>query len=152
MKMTNLFGKILFVWIMMSCQATFAQDPSGQAAALQNVPSGKVVMTWYNAWVNKDWNSLTQTVADGFTFSSPLNDHISLSAVKEVCWPNAALIKRFDVVSFAVEGDHVFVISNGWTTEGKLARNTDYFIIKDGKIKEYECYFGPGISYPLSGK
>ena len=126
--------------------------PAAQAAALKNVPSGKVVMAWYSAWVNKDWNSLTQTVADGFTFSSPLDDHISLSTVKTRCWPNAAKIKRFDVVSFAVDSDHVFVITNGWTTEGKLARNTDYFIVKNGKIKAYECYFGPGINYPLSGK
>lgn len=152
MKISTLFGNILFGCIIMSCQATVAQDPSGQAAALQNVPAGKVVMAWYSAWVNKDWNSLTQTLADGFTFSSPLDDHISLSVVKKRCWPNAAKIKRFDVVSFAVEGDHVFVISNGWTTEGKLARNTDYFVLKDGKIKAYECYFGPGINYPLSGK
>ncbi|HEY1870879.1 MAG TPA: nuclear transport factor 2 family protein [Chitinophagaceae bacterium] len=152
MKMTNFFGKILFVWIIMSSQATFAQDPLGQAAALQNVPKGKVVMAWYSAWVNKDWNSMVQILADGFTFSSPLNDHINVKSFKEVCWPNTYKIKRFDVVKFAVNGNHVFVISDGWTTEGKLARNTDYFLIIDGKIKAYECYFGPGINYPLSGK
>ena len=26
--------------------------------------------------------------------------------------------------------------------------NTEYFKLKDGKITEFTCFFGPGISFP----
>jgi hypothetical protein len=95
---------------------------------------------------------MEQILADGFSFSSPLDDHISLKLFKERCWPNAYKIKRFDVEKLVVHGDEAFVIYNGWTTGGKLFRNSDYFKFKGGKIREYECFFGPGINYPNSGK
>ena len=109
-------------------------------------------MAWYTAWVKKDWNLMQQILADGFTFSSPLDDHIDVKLVKERCWPNAYNLKRFEVEKFVVNGDDVFVISTGWTNNGKSLRNMDCFKVKDGKIKAYECFFGPGISFPNSGK
>ena len=152
MKMTKLFGTILLACLTIFGLTGFAQDSSGVTAAFQNTPNGKIINAWYAAWEKKDWNSLEQVLATGFTFSSPLDDHINVKAVKERCWPNAYNIKRFDVQKFAVNGDEAFVITNGWTTAGKLFRNTDFFRLKDGKIQAYECFFGPGISYPNSGK
>jgi hypothetical protein len=94
------------------------------------------------------WNLMEQVLADGFTFSSPNDDHINLTKYKERCWPNAYKIKKFDLVKLIVNGDDAFVTYNGWTTDGKLFRNTEYFKFKDGKIKENECFFGRGINYP----
>ena len=150
--MTTIIGRILMVWTILSCQEGFAQGPSGPAAALQNTPNGKIIYAWYTAWSKNDWNSLEQVLATGFTFTSPLDDHINVKVVKERCWPNASNIERFEVEKFAVNGDEAFVISKGWNKAGKLLRNTDYFRIKDGKIQAYECFFGPGINFPNSGK
>jgi len=151
--MTNLFGKVLFVWVILSCQAGFAQTITGQTAGLENSPNGKIIKAWYTSWQKADWNLMTQILADGFTFSSPLNDHINIDAVKESCWPNAGKIKSVDVQQLIMNGDAVFVIANAYSTEGKLFRNCDYFKLKDGKISAYECFFGPGINYPNnSGK
>jgi len=50
-------------------------------------------LAYYTAFEKKDWNSMEQILADGFTFSSPLDDHISVTAFKERCWPNAYNIK-----------------------------------------------------------
>jgi ketosteroid isomerase-like protein len=152
MKMTALFGKFLLVSVILSSQAGFAQSITGQTAALENTSNGKIVKAWYTAWQKNDWNSMTQILADGFTFSSPLDDHIKIDVVKERCWPNAGKIKTVDVQQLIMNGNAVFVISNGYTTAGKLFRNCDYFKIKDGKIAAYECFFGPGINYPNSGK
>lgn len=149
--MATLFGRILIVWAILSCQAGFAQI-SGPAAGNLNSPNEKSIKGWYTAFVNKDWNLIEQVLAGGFTFSSPLDDHIDLTAFKERCWPNAYKIKKVDVDKVVENGDDVFVITNGWTTDGKLIRNTDYFQLKDGKIRAYECFFGPGINYPNSGK
>ena len=151
MKMSTLIGRILMVWAILSCQAGFAQI-SGPAAGSLNLSNEKSVKGWYTAFLNKDWNLMEQVLADGFTFSSPLDDHIDLKAFKGRCWPNAYKIKKVDVDKVVENGDDVFVITNGWTTDGKLFRNTDYFHLKDGKIRTYECFFGPGVNYPTSGK
>lgn len=115
-------------------------------------PNLKAVHAWYTAFEKKDWNSMQQILAVGFTFSSPLDDHISLAKFKERCWPNAYNIKRFDVETVVVQEDKAFIVTNGWTNDGKLFRNCDTFKFRNGKIAAYECFFGPGINYPDSGK
>jgi hypothetical protein len=108
----------------------------------------KMIKDYYAAYEKKDWNMLNSLLAEGFIFNSPNDDSIDLKTYKERCWPNAVNIKRFDVEKLLVDGDEAFVIYNGWTNDGRLFRNTEYFKFKDGKIKENACYFGPGISYP----
>ena len=152
MKMTTLLCKILFIGVTLSCQAGYAQTITGQTAGLETTPNGKIIKAWYTAWEKRDWNLMTQILADGFTFSSPLDDHIKINVVKERCWPNAGHIKKVDVQQLIMNGDAAFVIGNGYNSDGKLFRNCDYFTIKDGKIMAYECFFGPGINFPTSGK
>jgi ketosteroid isomerase-like protein len=152
MKLTNLFGKVLLVWVLLSCKTGFAQTSTPQAVDPQNEQNVKVVKAYYTAFEKKDWNSLQQILADGFTFSSPVDDHISVKAFKERCWPNAYKIKQIEVDKVVINGDDAVVITNGWTIGGKLFRNSDYFKLKDGKISAYECFFGPGVNYPNSGK
>jgi ketosteroid isomerase-like protein len=152
MKMTKFFTGILLVGFALSFQAGFAQTLTDRTAGLENTPNGKIVKAWYTAWEKRDWNSMTQILADGFTFSSPLDDHIKINAVKERCWPNAGKFKSIDVQQLVINGNAVFVISDGYTTAGKFMRNCDYFTIKDGKIAAYECFFGPGVNFPESGK
>jgi ketosteroid isomerase-like protein len=148
MKMTTLFTGIFLVGFALSSQEGFAQTIKGQTAGLENTANGKIIKEWYTAWEKRDWSLMTQILADGFTFSSPLDDHIKIDAVKERCWPNAGKIKTVDVQQLIINGDAVFVIANGYTTADKFFRNCDYFKLKDGKISSYECFFGPGINYP----
>ena len=152
MKRSTSLVNILLICAALSVQTGFAQRPADQAARLRNIPNGKVVMEWYTAWVKKDWPLMQKILADGFTFSSPLDDHINIKLLKERCWPNAYNLKRADIDNFVANGDDVFVISTGWTNNGKTLRNMDCFKVKDGKITAYECFFGPGISFPNSGK
>jgi len=148
MKMTKFFTGILLVGFALSAQAGSAQTITGRTAELENTPKGKIIKAWYTAWEKNDWNLMTQILAAGFTFTSPVDDHIKINAVKEKCWPNAGKIKTVDVQQVIMNGDAVFVIANGYTTAGKFLRNCDYFTVKDGKIMTYECFFGPGINYP----
>lgn len=112
----------------------------------------KTVRDVYAAYVKKDWNMLKALFADGFTFTSPMDDHIDIKEYKVRCWPNSANIKKFDIDKLIVVGDDAFVTYTGWTNDGKAFRNTEYFKLKDGKIKEFACYFGPGISFPNNKK
>ncbi len=112
----------------------------------------KVVRSVYTAYEKKDWNMLKSLFADGFTFTSPVDDHITLKEYKVRCWPNANNIKKFNIEKLVVDGDDVFVLYNGWNNSGKEFRNTEYFKLKNGKIKEFTCFFGPGISFPNNTK
>jgi ketosteroid isomerase-like protein len=152
MKMTLPFPAILLVSMAMAFQSGYAQTSPNPPEGTQIMPIEKIVREYYTAFEKKDWNLMEHILADGFTFSSPLDDHISTKAFQERCWPNAYKIKRFDLEKIVVNGDDAFVICNGWTNDGKLFRNGDYFRLQDGKIKAYECFFGPGINYPNSGK
>jgi ketosteroid isomerase-like protein len=118
-----------------------------------NKPNNEtIIRSYYAAYEKKDWTMLTSLLAKGFTFTSPNDDHIDLTTYKQRCWPNSKNIKRFDIEKLMVQGDDAFVTYNGWTTDGRKFRNTEYFKFKDGKILENACFFGPGISYPNNKK
>jgi len=148
MKLTTLFAKVLLLCVLLHCKAGFAHTATPHATGTQNRSNEKVVRAFFIAFEKKNWNSLQQIFADGFTFSSPVDDHISVKKFKERCWPNAYKIKRFDVDKVVINGDDVVVITNGWTMTGKLFLNCDHFKLKDGKITSDECFFGPGVNYP----
>ena len=117
---------------------------SGKRAAKK-----QMIEDYYAAYVKKDWNLLAPILADSFTFSSPAGDnHISLKVYKERCWPNAYNTKSFDLERIVIHGDDAYATYNGWTTSGKLFRNTELFKFKDGKIISNECFFGTGVSFP----
>ncbi len=109
----------------------------------------KIVRTVYTAYEKKDWNMLKSVLAEGFTFSSPVDvPPIGIKVYKEKCWPNSANIKKFEIDKLMVDGDNVFVAYHCWTLNGKVLWNTEYFTLKDGKIKGFVCFFGPGIGFP----
>jgi ketosteroid isomerase-like protein len=137
---TNRLGFLVAIMLLMfgiSCT-----NNGGKAA------KEKAVRDYYAAYEKKDWSMLTSLLAEGFVFNSPLDDHINLDTYKQRCWPNSANIKKFDVEKLVIDGDDAFVTYNGWTNDGRVFRNTEYFKFQDGKIKENACYFGPGISFP----
>ena len=108
----------------------------------------KLIRDYYSAYEKKDWNMLDSILGPGFVFNSPVDDHIDLKTYKEKCWPNCQNIKKFDIEKLIVDENSGFVTYNGWTNDGRLFRNTEYFKLKDGKILENSCYFGPGVNYP----
>lgn len=150
--MTTLFCKIILIGAALSCQTGYAQTAPPPTAGAHDDANIKTIKAWYGAFEKKDWKSIQGILGDGFTFSSPQDDHIDAKAFKERCWPNAYKIKRFVVDKLVIDGDIAFVITNGWTTDGKLFRNSDCFKLKNGKVSADECFFGPGINYPNSGK
>jgi ketosteroid isomerase-like protein len=109
----------------------------------------KTVRAVYAAYEKKDWNMLKSVLAEGFTFSSPVDvPPIDIKEYQEKCWPNSANIKKFELDKLMVDGDNVFVTYHCWTLNGKVLWNTEYFTLKDGKIKKFVCFFGPGIGFP----
>jgi ketosteroid isomerase-like protein len=149
--MINLFACIVLAVFALSPHAGHGQSITGQTAQLEKTPNGKTVKAWYTAWQKGDWNLMSQILSDGFTFTSPLDDHLKMDVFKKRCWgPNAGKIGSVDVQELIMNGDAIFVIGNAYNTDGKFFRNCDYFKFKDGKLISYECFFGPGINYPTN--
>ena len=147
MKITRPFGILFMVWITMCSHASFAQKSQ------DSMNHEKVIRQYYGAYEKKDWHMLKLILDDEFTFTSPAgDDHINLKLYKERCWPNADNTKKFDLEKIIIDGDDAYVTYNGWTTDGRLFRNTERFKFKEGKIKENECFFGTGVSFPNNTK
>jgi len=97
----------------------------------------------------KDWPRLDRTLADDFTFSSPLDDHITKSDYKAGCWDTQiAFIDRFDLKQVIGTDDEAFVMYVCHTANGKTLQNVEYFHLRDTKVKAVECYFGGKASFP----
>ena len=111
--------------------------------------SQEAVRKYYAAWETKDWHPVDVQLADDFTFSSPLDDHISKSAFKKGCWDTQiAFIDRFDLKQVIGTDHEAFVMYVCHTTNGKTFQNVEYFQFRDGKVKAVECYFGGQSSFP----
>jgi len=136
----NVLGCLIAVTLLLLTLHCTAQDA--------RQVNEKTVRAVYTAYEKKDWDMLKPLFADGFTFTSPNDDHIDIVEYKKRCWPNAYNIKSFHIDKLVVDGDDAFVLYHGWTMDGKEMENTEYFKLKDGKIKEFTCFFGPGISFP----
>ena len=109
----------------------------------------QMIKDYFEAYEKKDWSLIEPILAEKFTFTSPAgDDRINLDLYKERCWPNAINTKKFDLEKIIIDGDDAYVTYNGWTTNGKLFRNTERFKFKDGKIIDVECFFGTGVSFP----
>jgi hypothetical protein len=109
----------------------------------------EIIRTYYSAWEDKDWQRLDRLLMDGFTFSSPLDDHISKGDYKSGCWDTqSGLIDRFDLTQMIGADDEAFVMYVCHTRNGKTFRNVEYFQLRDAKVKAVECYFGGKASFP----
>jgi ketosteroid isomerase-like protein len=143
MKTIKLLAKCVIIGILFYPHTSFAQKSQDV------INHEKIIKEYYAAYEKKDWHMLEMILADGFTFTSPAgDDHINLKVYKERCWPNAVNTKKFDLERVIIDGDDAYATYNGWTTDGRLFRNTERFKFKEGKIVENECFFGTGVSFP----
>ena len=111
--------------------------------------SQEVVQKYYAAWETKDWHPVDIMLANDFTFSSPLDDHISKSDFKTGCWDTQiAYIERFDLKQVIGTDNEAFVMYVCHTTNGKTFQNVEYFQLGKDKVTAVECYFGGKASFP----
>jgi ketosteroid isomerase-like protein len=101
----------------------------------------------YRAYVDKDRAAIESLIADGFHFTSPLDNRLDRATYFARCWPNSQQIAGFDFKNLVADGNKVFVTYEGQTTSGGRFRNTEILTIRDGKIAEAEVYFGWSIPH-----
>ena len=129
---------------------TLPEIASARADGPVSPKTEATVRKWYKEWeTTKDWHPFDILLADDFTFTSPLDDHISKSAFKAKCWDTQiAFVERLDLKHVIGRGNEAFVMYVGHTTNGKTFRNVEYLRVRDGQVDAIECYFGAQNSFP----
>jgi ketosteroid isomerase-like protein len=126
---------------------------AAEARADSGTSREQIIRTYYSGWEKKDWSIIDPLLADSFSFTSPLDDHISKHAFYDRCWEQAAHIRHFDLVSVAAGGDSEgFVKYLCHTVKGSAFRNIEYFRFAGGRITAIECYFGDKAGFPTAAE
>jgi ketosteroid isomerase-like protein len=113
------------------------QDPTQEAQVAE------VVRRFYRAFFDKDRASAEALLGQGFTFSSPRDDHIDQGEYFQRCWPNSDRIDQFSEEKLAVLGNDAFLrYSARRVADGVRFRNVENIRVEDGKIVSVDVYFG----------
>lgn len=133
----------------LAASAAIPAASSAEAAKGLNQENEQIIRKYYALWSQQsEWRPVDMLLTDDFTFTSPVDDHISKSAFKTGCWDTQhALIAGHDLERVFVKGDQAFVRYVCRTKNGKSFRNVEYLQLKDKKVQAIECYFG-GAGYP----
>ena len=134
---------------VLAAAASIPQIASARAEPGLSPKNEATVRKYYAGWEIKDWPAFDILLTDDFTFTSPLDDHISKAAFKAGCWDTQiAFIGRFDLTQVAGTGNEAFVMYVCHTTDGKTFRNVEYLRLQGEQVAAVECYFGGQNSFP----
>jgi ketosteroid isomerase-like protein len=135
----------------LAAAAAIPEIASAHAETALSPKNEATVRKYYRAWEGKDWRPLDILLPDDFTFTSPVDDHISKSAYKAGCWDTQnTFIKRFDLKRVIGTGNEAFVMYVGHTTNGKTFRNVEYLRLRGEQVEAVECYFGAQNNFPTA--
>jgi hypothetical protein len=121
-------------------------------ARAQDSDNERAVRAYYSGFETHNWNLVAGALADGFTFTTPVNDHLAVKDFKDTCWGTSKFTKKVNLVKMVPSGDDLIVLVEISTTDNKLVRNMDRYTFSGGKIKSVEVFFGPGESFPGNHK
>jgi len=65
--------------------------------------------SYYRAYERHDPSYVAAELAEGFTFTSPFDDHIGREEYFRRCWPREPLHQKFDFLAVAQDGERVTV-------------------------------------------
>jgi ketosteroid isomerase-like protein len=102
----------------------------------------------FDAFAQADRAAAERLIADDFRFTSPNDDALDRAGYFEVCWPNAGTVRDFDLRHVATEGDRVFVTYEARNPAGHRFRNTELLLVRDGRVRAVEVYFGWTLPHP----
>jgi hypothetical protein len=104
--------------------------------------------SYYRAYERHDPAFVAGELADGFTFTSPFDDHIGREEYFRRCWPKEPLHQRFEFISLAQDGARVLVVYQCTLRRPNAVhpdmrfRNAEMHSFENGKLKSVEVFFG----------
>lgn len=106
------------------------------------------VKGYYRAYERHDPAHVAAELAEGFTFTSPFDDHIGREDYFRRCWPDSPLHQVFHFVSIAQDGDRVMAVYDCTLTRPNAMhpdmrfRNAEMLSFENGRLKSVEVFFG----------
>ena len=109
---------------------------------MRDGPTADLVRRYFAVYQAADREAMEALLAEDFTFTSPWDDGISRERYFTHCFPHAGSFRFHQPMTVFAEGDEAFV---RYETEGKPGgtfRNTEFFRMREGKIRSIEVFFG----------
>jgi hypothetical protein len=96
----------------------------------------------YLAFAQGDRQIVENMLADGFTFSSPVDVGLDRAGYFERCWPGSGQRQQFEFVRLVEAGDEVIATYEMTRADGRTGRNTEILTFSGDRIIAAEVYFG----------
>jgi len=106
------------------------------------------VKSYYRAYERHDPDTVARDLAEGFTFTSPFDDHIGREEYFRRCWPKEPLHQKFDFLAVAQDGDKVTVVYECLMRRPNAVHpdmrfcNAEMHSFENGKLKSVTVFFG----------
>ncbi len=84
-------------------------------------------------------------LTDGFTFSSPRDDHIDRATYFERCWPKEKVFREIHIEHLIADGDTVIVGYRAEKLDGGSFRNVELMRFAADRIAAVDVYFGRSL-------
>jgi len=103
---------------------------------------------YYRAYERGDRAFVENNLAEGFTFTSPFDEHIGREEYFRRCWPAINIHRKFNFVTVMQEGDRVFIAYDAELRQPNAVhpaarfRNAELMTFEHGKLKSVEVFFG----------
>ena len=105
-------------------------------------PSG-VVEAAFRCYLAQDRDAASPLYADGFSFTSPQDDHIDKAAFFERCFPTADRLKQQQVLQVTAATEELVLVYYEYELlSGARHRNVEAITVRDGLIQEVQVFFG----------
>jgi ketosteroid isomerase-like protein len=101
------------------------------------------------AYVDKDRAAIDAMVAEDFHFTSPLDNALDRATYFRICWPNSAMIARFERIYEFEQGDRAFIVYEAEMSTGRRFRNSEVYTVRGGKLVATEVYFGWDVPHKV---
>jgi ketosteroid isomerase-like protein len=108
-----------------------------------------VVRACLQAYVDKDRATMEKLLDADYHFTSPIDNALDRATYFEVCWPNSAVMTRFDHVIELEDGNRASIVYEAETSTGRRFRNCEVHTVRDGKLVATEVYFGWDVPHPI---
>src|SRR5205823_4276839 len=74
------------------------------------------------AYVDKDRAAIETLLDNDFHFTSPIDNALDRATYFKVCWPNSAVMTRFNYIYEFENGNQAFIVYEAGTSTGKHFR------------------------------
>jgi ketosteroid isomerase-like protein len=103
----------------------------------------EIVRASFDAYRSQDRAACEALLAADLTFTSPQDDHIDKATFLERCFPTADRVVSQEIVELVAAGDDgVFIMYEYELRTGERHRNTEFIIVRDGRLVETQVFFG----------